>query len=618
MLEAIQNNQILIIVGETGAGKTSQIPQYLHETGYTRTGAVACTQPERMTTIRSAVKVAHEMRVKLGTKVGYSVAFENCWTPRSTIIKYMTDERLLWEFLVDKTLKSYNVLMIDEVQQRSISTDILLVLVKELASKRPTLRVLICLSSKDINEIMTFSDFFGEAPIVELYARCSPVDIYYIKEPVANYIDSAMTTTIQVHLSEPLGDILVFLVDQEDIEYAEEVLNHKIRSLGIGIGELVICPLYTNLPIDLQDMIFEATPKGSRKVVLASNIAETSLSIYGIKYVIDPGLFVEQTGQQVIVGQISAASAYNRARCSGRNGVGKCFRLYTKSSSFKKIITTPEVERADLTTAVLFLRNIGVNHCETLAYRPDIPNLKLWLSMELLYAMDALHDNDVITNRGKRMAFFPIHPMLSEMILASAHYKCTEEILTIVAMLCVGNSVFCRPKGKEEEADNARLQFHIGNVGDHIAFLNVYNSWMQTTYSAEWCYDNYIRVRSLQRARGIRHHLVGMLGILKVKLTSSKDVAAITKCIICGFFLHCGQLQEDGTSYKKLKYPALGKEDIDISRLRIHPCSGLAQKHPKLIIFHETSDRYIRHVTEIDRDSFVKIAGGYYNLPPNL
>eukprot|EP00798_Chlamydomonas_sp_ICE-L_P001143 gene1143-3707_t len=278
-LKAVEEHQIVIIVAETGAGKTTQIPQYLHEAGYSKAGKIGCTQPRRVAAMSVAARVAVEMGVKLGNEVGYSIRFEDC-TSDKTILKYMTDGMLLREFLGEPDLASYSVMMIDEAHERTLHTDILFGLVK-------------------------FSEYFDYAPIFKVPGRRYPVDVLYTKAPEADYVDAVIQTALHIHATQPPGDVLVFLTGQEEIEACEELLKQRTRGLGTRIAEMIVAPIYANLPSDLQAKIFEPTPE------------ETSLTIEGIKYVIDPG-FCKQNSynprsgmESLIVTPISKHQANN-------------------------------------------------------------------------------------------------------------------------------------------------------------------------------------------------------------------------------------------------------------------------------------------------------------------
>ncbi|XWS60471.1 hypothetical protein CRYUN_Cryun07bG0039200 [Craigia yunnanensis] len=612
LLQAVENYQVLVIVGETGSGKTTQIPQYLHEAGYTKRGKVGCTQPRRVAAMSVAARVSQEMGVKLGHEVGYSIRFEDC-TSEKTVLKYMTDGMLLRELLGEPDLSSYSVIMVDEAHERTVSTDILFGLVKDIARFRKDIKLLISSATLDAEK---FSDFFDSAPIFKIPGRRYPVEIHYTKAPEADYLDAAIVTVLQIHVSQPPGDILVFLTGQEEIETAEEILKHRVRGFGTKIAELIICPIYANLPTELQAKIFEPTPEGARKVVLATNIAETSLTIDGIKYVLDPGFckmksYNPRTGMEsLLVTPISKASANQRAGRSGRTGPGKCFRLYTAYNYYTELDdnTPPEIQRTNLASVVLSLKSLGIHDLVNFDFMDPPPAEALLKALELLFALSALNKLGELTKVGRRMAEFPLDPMLSKMIVASDNYKCSDEVISIAAMLSVGNSIFYRPKDKQVHADNARMNFHTGNVGDHIALMKVYNSWRETNYSTQWCYENYIQVRSMKRARDIRDQLEGLLERVEIELTSSQnDLEAIKKAITSGFFPHSARLQKNG-SYRTVKHP---------QTVYIHPSAGLAQVLPRWVVYHElvlTTKEYMRQVTELKPEWLVEIAPHYYQM----
>jgi len=614
LLAAIEGHQVLVIVGETGSGKSTQIPQYLLEAGYGKRGRIGCTQPRRVAAMSVAARVATERDAKLGGEVGYSIRFEDC-TSDKTVIKYLTDGMLLREFLGEPDLASYSAMMVDEAHERTLHTDILFGLVKDIARFRPDIKLLISSATLDAEK---FSSYFDDAPIFRIPGRRYPVDILYTRAPEADYLEAAVVTVLQCHVSQPRpGDILVFLTGQDEIETAEEALRQRTRGAGSKLAELMICPIYANLPSDMQAKIFEPTPPGARKVVLATNIAETSLTIDGIRYVIDPGFckqksYNPRTGMEsLIVTPVSKASALQRAGRAGRTSAGSCYRLYTAWSYQHELDdnTVPEIQRTNLGNVVLMLKSLGINDLLHFDFMDPPPAETLLRALEQLYALGALNDRGELTKLGRRMAEFPLDPQLSKMLVASDKYACSEEMATVCAMLSCGGAVFYRPKDKAVLADAAHAGFNRGGVGDHLALLNVYTAWAETDFSTQFCYESFVQVRTMRRARDIREQLLGLLERTEIELRScggtSGGTDVLRKCVTAGFFYHTAKLQKNGT-YKTVKNP---------QTVHIHPSSFLAKEMPRWLVYHElvfTTKEFMRNVIEIRPDWLAEIAPHYY------
>ncbi|KAG4075273.1 hypothetical protein HA402_003064 [Bradysia odoriphaga] len=479
LIKAVTDNQILIVIGETGSGKTTQITQYLAECGFTARGKIGCTQPRRVAAMSVAKRVAEEFGCRLGQEVGYTIRFEDCTSPE-TVIKYMTDGMLLRECLMDFDLKSYSVIMLDEAHERTIHTDVLFGLLKQAVQKRPEIKLIVTSATLDA---VKFSQYFFEAPIFTIPGRTFPVEVLYTKEPETDYLDASLITVMQIHLREPPGDVLLFLTGQEEIDTACEILYERMKSLGPDVPELIILPVYSALPSEMQTRIFDPAPAGSRKVVIATNIAETSLTIDGIYYVVDPG-FVKQkvynskTGMDsLVVTPISQAAAKQRAGRAGRTGPGKCYRLYTERAYRDEMLPTPvpEIQRTNLATTVLQLKTMGINDLLHFDFMDAPPVESLVMALEQLHSLSALDDEGLLTRLGRRMAEFPLEPNLSKMLIMSVALQCSDEVLTIVSMLSVQN-VFYRPKDKQSLADQKKAKFNQAE-GDHLTLLAVYNSW---------------------------------------------------------------------------------------------------------------------------------------------
>ncbi|KAF7261867.1 hypothetical protein EG68_00684 [Paragonimus skrjabini miyazakii] len=609
LLQAIADHQILIIEGETGSGKTTQIPQYLYEAGYCDGGKrIGCTQPRRVAAMSVAARVSQEMSVKLGKEVGYSIRFEDCTSER-TKIKYMTDGMLLREFLTEPDLGGYSVMMVDEAHERTLHTDILFGLVKDVVRFRPDLKLLISSATLDAEK---FAAFFDDAPVFRIPGRRYPVDIYYTKAPEADYVEAAVVSVLQIHVTQPPGDILVFLTGQEEIETANELLVERTRKLGSKIRELLILPIYSTLPSDMQARIFAPTPPGARKVVLATNIAETSLTIDGIIYVIDTGFckqkfYSARSGiESLIVVPISQAAADQRAGRAGRVAAGKCFRLYTSYAYRTELEPQPipEIQRTNLGNVVLMLKSLGIDNLLQFDYMDPPPHDALIMALEQLYALGALNHRGELTKMGRQMAEFPCDPMLSKMILASDKYKCSGDVITIAAMLSVSNAIFYRPKDKVIHADTARKGFY-HTAGDHLMLLNVYDQWGAADFSSHWCYENFIQYRTMKRARDIRDQFVSLLDRVEIELRSNPgDHVSIRKAITAGFFYHTARFTGNGYKTVKQKHT-----------IHPHPNSCLAESLPKWVIYHElvfTTKEFMRQVIEIDSKWLLEVAPHYY------
>ena len=615
-LAAVKDHQVLILVGETGSGKTTQIPQYLHEIGYSELGKIGCTQPRRVAAMSVAARVAQEMNVRLGHEVGYSIRFENCTSPK-TVIQYMTDGMLLREILTEPDLASYSCMVIDEAHERTLHTDILFGLVKDIVRFRTDLKLIISSATLDAEK---FSKYFDDANIFMIPGRMFPVDIYYTKTPEADYVDACVVTVLQIHVSQPVGgDILVFLTGQEEIETAAEILTQRAKNLGTRIPELIICPIYANLPSDQQAKIFEPTPKGSRKVVLATNIAETSLTIEGITYVVDCGFNKQKTYnarsgmESLVVTPVSQAAANQRAGRAGRTQPGKCFRLFTAWSFQHELDpnTIPEILRTNMGNVVLMLKSLGINDLLHFDFMDRPPADALIRALEQLYALGALNDRGELTKLGRRMAEFPLDPMLSKTVIASEKFKCTSEILSTVAMLSLGASVFYRPKEKAIHADTARLNFARGGGGDHIALLRCYTDWASTDYNQNWCFENFVQVKSMKKARDIREQLEGLCDRVEIDHTVSagidENMDAILKAVSSGFFYNIARLSRTG-DYQTVKQQ---------KTVYIHPSSVLSKSEdpPAWLVFFElafTTKEYMRQVAPIQPAWLIEIAPHYY------
>ena len=609
----IGSNRIIIIVGETGSGKTTQLTQYLVEWGYAQYGRIGCTQPRRVAAMSVALRVSSEFGCKISEEVGYLIRFEDQCSEK-TIIKYMTEGMLLRETLIDKNLSQYSVIILDEAHERTIATDVLFGLIKEAIKRRPTLKLII--TSATLNSAK-FSKFFDNCPVFKIPGRTYDVEILYAKVPEVDYLEASLKTVLQIHLNEKPGDILLFLTGQEEIDNACSMLQLKVNTLGKNAPKMIVYPVYSAMPSELQIKIFEPAPPGTRKCIVATNIAEASLTIDGIYYVVDPGFtkiktFNSKVGMDnLIIVPISQSSAQQRAGRAGRTGPGKCYRLYTYNAFKNEMLpdTVPEIQRTNLADTVLILKALGINDLLHFEFMDPPPTPNLVSAMEQLYYLGALDEEGLLTKLGRRMAEFPLEPKLSKILLASVDLNCSEEITTIVSMLSVQN-VFYRPKEKEEQADKKRARF-INYQGDHITLLNVYNEYIK--YQTEdWCKENFLHYRNLSKAVEIKEQLKSILQRYKLKMISCKgSYSQVRKAITAGYFSHVARCQKD--VYKTI---------IDDHEVFIHPSSALFNKNPEWVVYHEvvnTTKEYMRNVSTINPKWLMDVAGKYFKVcDPNV
>ena len=428
LTKAVNDNQVLVVIGETGSGKTTQMTQYLAEAGYTSRGKIGCTQPRRVAAMSVAKRVAEEFGCRLGEEVGYAIRFEDMTSPE-TVIKYMTDGMLLREALLDDLLSNYTIIMLDEAHERTIHTDVLFGLLKKCCVKRPDLKIIVTSATLDAEK---FSSYFMNCPIFTIPGRTFPVEVMYTKAPESDYMDASLITVMQIHLTEPEGDILLFLTGQEEIDAACQTLFERMKGLGPSVPDLHVLPVYSSLPSEMQTRIFDPAPPGSRKVIVATNIAEASLTIDGIYYVVDPGfakqkVFNPKIGMDsLVVAPISQASARQRSGRAGRTGPGKCFRLYTESAFKNEMLpsSVPEIQRSNLGTTTLTLKAMGINDLLHFDFMDPPPPPTLIGALEELYNLGALDEEGLLTRLGRKMAEFPLEPPMSKMLIAACDLGC--------------------------------------------------------------------------------------------------------------------------------------------------------------------------------------------------
>lgn len=639
LIEQVKSSPSLVIIGETGSGKTTQIPQFLLEAGFANHGSIAITQPRRVAAITVAQRVAAEVGCTLGTTVGYAVRFDDCSNGNETKIKYLTDGLLLREALIDPFLRRYSVVILDEAHERSLNTDILMGLLKQVRRKRKgDFRLIIMSATLDA---ASFTSYFDNAEAAYIQGRQHPVEVFYTDQPQESYLDAAITAAIQVHVEQPPGDVLVFLTGQEEIESAERIIKERAAALfhqqqhpenhpenHHHSSNLTVLPLYAALTPEAQLKVFSPAKDGGRKIILSTNIAETSITVPGVRYVIDTG-FVKSRSYNARLGAdclaivpVSQAQARQRSGRAGREAPGKAFRLYQEVAFGELTETTePEIKRSNLASVVLQLKALGIPDPLSFDFMDPPPKAALLRALELLAGLGALDRNGALTpSVGQVLARLPVDPMLGKALLASTtQFECAEEMLAIVAMVSTDAMLFIAPRDKKEDAAEARRQF-IHPEGDHLTFLAVYRGYAGSNGnnsirssgknkfegSVKWCKNNFLNARALRKAVDIAHQLRQHLEALKLPIKScGDDFTVVKRALTAGLFPHAAKRQLDG-SYRVV---ATGQD------VAIHPSSVLHGKRADCIVFNElvrTTRQYARDIVAIDAKWLPELAPAYF------
>jgi pre-mRNA-splicing factor ATP-dependent RNA helicase DHX16 len=624
LIAAVEQNQVIILLGETGSGKSTQAIQYLHEAavegklGIDPALKIACTQPRRVAAMSVAQRVAEEMGVRIGQEVGYQIRFEDKTSPKTKLV-FMTDGMLLRHCLASPDFADFSALIIDEAHERTLSTDIVLGLLRDIMRYRPTLKIIIASASLRADQ---FSRFFSDAPIFNVPGRAFEVESYATTNPESNYLSAAVTTLFQIHISttDP-GDILIFLTGEDEILAAATNIEETKRKLGSRARELIVCPIYAALPQEEQMKVFAPTPPNARKVVLSTNIAETSLTIDGIRYVIDSGYvktdyFNPKTGMQsLVVEPCSRASAIQRAGRAGRTAPGKCFRLYTQYSFMNELpeSTPPEIQRTSLDNTCLLLKSLGIQDLINFNFMdPPSPDAMI-ASLESLYAQGAIADDGRLTKLGRQLNEFPMPVMLSKAILAANKHKCVEEVLTIVAMLPEASALFLAPKDQKLHSEAAKRRFISKEGGDFIMLANVYSAWEESGFGMDFAKENFLQYKTLIRARNVRDQLQKLCDRVEVESSTCglADHVTIRKALVEGFFPNLARMGRDGQSYRMVKGSGSGLS------IFIHPSSvcNEATMRPVWLVYFElvqTTKDFARCICPVDPTWLVEAAPHVY------
>ncbi len=665
----LQKKDVLVLVGETGSGKSTQVPQFLYHENWCQRkrvkvtnggstqevnvgGMIAITQPRRVAATTLAHRVSREAGTPLNGQqqgatdngsvskglVGYSVRFDHR-VPPGTRIKYLTEGMLLQELLRDPHLRQYSAILVDEIHERSVDVDLLSGFLKQiiLGDKAGRggipLKVVIMSATANVESIRGFfsnadSDSSGQPPkptteveFLQIEGRQFPVDIVHTPKPVPDIQETLLKTIFKLHTEEALSDkhgrkdILAFLTGQEEIESAQRLIEEYATTLGPKLPKVKVFPLFGQLSMEAQHEAFQPIKGGAtRKIVLATNIAETSVTVPGVRYVVDCGKskvkqFRSRLGMESLLAKpISKSSAIQRAGRAGREGPGKCFRLYTEET-YETLQKTdlPEILRTDILSAVLTMKARGIDDVLSfpLMDPPEVESVEK--ALVHLHVLGALADDGSITETGRKMVLFPVTPLYARVLLAAADpkYDCLLEAIDIISCITSGEDIFLQLRSEEakEEVEEYRKELS-RREGDLLTYLTTMQLYAaENADRLQWCKDRKINVRNMKQALNIRKQLRGLC--VREKMveqpppdpqpfmpTSPEQAAVILKCFLKGFALKTAILAPD-SSY----VTAHGKHVV-----AIHPSSVLHGQKKEAIMFLEhvyTQKNYAKKVSII-------------------
>lgn len=602
ILKELKKNQVVIVESPTGSGKTTQIPIILHEAGYSKHGMIGVTQPRRIATLSVSEFISKQLKCQVGEKVGYKMRFEDRTSP-STVVKIMTDGILLQELKTDPGLLKYSVIMVDEAHERSLNIDFILGLLKQLIIDRPELKIII--SSATINSSI-FSTYFNNCPIVKIDTPIYPIDIRYqpvessnrrgedkvndeVASIVVNYIQNLEKETVQ-------GDILVFLQGERNIkECAKLLMNSAVKD------SLFLLTLYGRLGKEEQERVFIPTPEGKTKVVISTNIAETSVTIDKISVVIDCGLakinFYNPAtfASSLIEKNISRASADQRKGRSGRTGPGICYRLYSEYDfDHREEYTLEEIYRTDLSEVVLRMSDLSITDFEEFDYISPPLKEGIISAIQTLRLLKAIDKDRNLTEIGKKMVYFPLSPRHARIIVEAIFYRPSvmDEVL-IAASFLSANSPFLLPQGEEMEARIAHHAFQ-DKFGDFVSYLKMYKRYHQAKSKEEFCSSYYLDNKTMTEITNIKIQLEEMVSEMGIPVLSGGGLKDYLLAVSTGL------IQFVCVNYRNNSYRSLTAEKI-----AIHPGSVMFRERPDYLVAGEivkTSKMFARSVSPLKKE----------------
>ena len=609
ILEALNGHQVIVVESPTGSGKTTQLPIILYEAGFSRNGLIGITQPRRIATLSVSDFIARQLGVKVSGLVGYKMRFEDK-TSNSTAIKIMTDGILLQEMKLDPALSRYGVIMVDEAHERSLNIDFILGLLKRVLDSRPEFKVIV--SSATINAEV-FSEYFGECPIVKIETSMFPVTLVY-DPPLSEGVEldfraanDAMQAKIEQIVSRIVsekreGDILIFLP-------GEKAIKECMKRLAYGPvgGKLHIIPLYSRLGKDEQERVFDKAPIFKTKVVISTNIAETSVTIDGVTSVLDSGLaklnyYNPKTfTSSLIETPTSKASSNQRKGRAGRTRPGNCYRLYSRADfENRPLFTTEEIYRTDLTEVVLRMAELGISEFERFEFIAAPSSSGIAGAIDALSLLGALNPDRSLTKVGEMMCAFPLLPRHSRIIVEAilAYPDVVDEVLIAASFLST-MSPYILPPGEEMEARRAHHAFR-DPAGDFISYLKMFAAFKAARDAGRWCEQSYLDERTMLEIVRIREQLELIVSDLGVPISGGGSIDDYLCCVSRGLIQFVCVRQDRGLF-----------RSLTAEKIQIHPGSVMYKENPQYIVAGEivrTTRMYAMSVSPLRKEMLARIS----------
>ncbi|MGD9938199.1 MAG: helicase-related protein [Clostridia bacterium] len=602
ILDALKDNQVIVVESPTGSGKTTQIPVILHEAGFSGNGIIGVTQPRRIAALSVSEFIARQMGVPMPGLVGYKMRFEDK-TDQSTVVKIMTDGILLQEMKLDPSLSRYSVIMVDEAHERSLNIDFILGLLKRVLEARPEFKVIV--SSATINAEV-FSAYFGDCPVVKIETQVFPVTIVWDPPAVEGNPD-ALTDKIEQIINRVIGDrrdgdILVFLPGERAIKDCMQRLTYSESR-----NRIHIVPLYARLGKDEQERVFDKAPPGKNKIIISTNIAETSVTIDGVTSVIDSGqaklnFYNPKTYTASLVQvPISKASCNQRKGRAGRTAPGFCYRLYSRDDfENRSLFTMEEIYRTDLSEVVLRMAELGITDFERFDFISKPPRSGILGAMDILNLLEALNTDRTLSTVGQMMCAFPLLPRLSRMIVEAImkYPDVVEEVLIAAAFLST-QSPYILPPGEEMEARRAHHAFR-DPAGDFVSYLRMYKAFKEARHKAKFCERSYLDERTMLEILRIKEQIEMIVHDLGVPIASGGSSEDYLCAVSRGLIQFVCARQDRGLF-----------STLTAERVQIHPGSVMYRENPDFIVAGEivrTTRMYAMSVSPLNRHMLARIS----------